>query len=44
MGNPNAIVLPDPVLAQPTQSLPSRISGMQFTWIGVGFEIPELMT
>lgn len=40
IGKANAKVLPLPVFAAPMQSLPSRIFGMQFCWMGVGFLTP----
>jgi hypothetical protein len=36
MGTANATVFPEPVLLPPMQSLPLRISGMQFFWMPVG--------
>ena len=33
----NAAVLPEPVTALPTMSLPSNATGMVADWIGVGF-------
>ena len=41
IGNAKAKVLPEPVLAQPTQSSPFKIAGIQFSWISVGFLKPR---
>ena len=35
-GKPKAPVLPEPVWADPTRSLPARMAGMACAWIGVG--------
>ena len=40
MGRAKASVLPEPVLAIPTQSRPDRMGGMQEICTGVGFLIP----
>lgn len=42
IGSAKANVLPLPVFAQPIQSLPAKICGIQFCWIGVGFFKPEI--
>ena len=36
MGRAKAAVLPVPVCAEPMTSLPSRMSGIAWTWMGVG--------
>jgi len=35
-GSPNAAVLPEPVCAMPSRSLPSRMAGIASVWMGVG--------
>ena len=40
MGITKAAVFPEPVLAIPTTSWPSRMTGMVLRWIGVGTEKP----
>ena len=43
IGTTNAAVFPDPVLAIPTTSCPSRTKGIVLRWIGVGIENPFLV-
>ena len=40
MGMMKAAVLPEPVTAPPTRSLPRRAMGMVLSWIGVGVSKP----
>lgn len=42
IGSAKASVLPLPVFAQPIQSSPFRILGIQFCWIGVGHVKPKI--
>src|SRR6185436_13785017 len=44
MGSANAAVLPVPVWAQPSRSLPSRTCLIVCCWIGVGFSYPSSRT
>ena len=39
MGRANAAVLPVPVSAMPSKSLPAASSGMVRAWIGVGSQV-----
>eukprot|EP00967_Tisochrysis_lutea_P055305 scaffold69462_cov27-Tisochrysis_lutea.AAC.1 len=39
-GSANAAVLPDPVSAEPTTSLPLSVGPMHAAWIGVGLRRP----
>jgi hypothetical protein len=40
MGKTNAAVFPVPVCAQAIKSLPAKITGIAFSWIGVGLSKP----
>ena len=40
IGIKKAAVLPVPVLASPIKSLPSKIAGIAWDWIGVGTRYP----
>ena len=43
IGMTNAAVFPEPVLAIPTTSIPCKIKGIVFRWMGVGREYPFLL-
>jgi hypothetical protein len=43
-GRENAAVFPVPVCACPITSLPFKISGIQYSWIGKGLSIPISLT